>query len=363
MIVSESSAKFELSDLRMESGMSNVDPDFMESLTKSLQLEKINEVEVSDTVGIRMSFVNPAQFTPALYTTAKPDDEARAYFSAFARAVIRKAFTGADIIRFLQADEVSNVQDSVSTRIRGKLEKVISNTKMIDEMHAVAVGQQAGNAQDALRHQIRYVETVRSQSENPDRKQALLHLFRRMLTKVFNVRDLDVELLSTEDAFIYGARGRFVPASGESRAKICIPISKYGTTRMLSLEEITDIFVDLLAYYCLATSYIRKMQPCDEGYDQHITYRHVLGQFVWEMPMYDCKELYVLCPFPWSGNSEWGLALIDACCLESTAAQRDIEKIAKWLGSSELRELIKERIRQRIPVSNASEQHVMVRQA
>jgi hypothetical protein len=168
----------------------------------------------------------------------------------------------ADLIR-----EITELEADVRARLKKALVGIMRNKRAMEEIQNTASTHRRVVLEVVLKDQIDYLEYVRNQVEDTAQRIMLTTMLKRAI-ELLGMDDLDVELLSARDALAYGCDGLYKPAHEEERAKVSVPMSQYGTTHLLELDDILKTLAHEIAHHLIAKARLRKV---DRGshYDRY----------------------------------------------------------------------------------------------
>lgn len=141
--------------------------------------------------------------------------------------------------------------DLVRTHLRRGVEAVLSDAEINRQIQATVRRLQKVDLEVCLQDNIARVEYIRTQVETPEERKRFLHLFVQFLAVLgCDPAQVTVELLSGQDALLHGAQALYKPApQGKAKPVIAIPMSVYGTDKVLSIEALMRLAAHEAAHH------------------------------------------------------------------------------------------------------------------
>ena len=147
--------------------------------------------------------------------------------------------------------EVANVLDMARAELRRGIADVLSDVDFIDARRKAFEVKHMVEATTILGENIKHFNYLRSEVEDPAEVERFLDILRQVV-EMLGYDDLDVQLLSTEDAITRHCMGLYTPAKNGQRAKISIPMSVYGTSEMMPIKVTLDTVAHEVAHHDMA---------------------------------------------------------------------------------------------------------------
>lgn len=139
--------------------------------------------------------------------------------------------------------EFQGFVDLVRTHLRRGIEIILTDPDINHQIQATVKRLMRIDLEVCLREEVTRLEYIRAQVETPEERAKFLHLFKQLLAIAgCDPEGVEVELLSARDALVHGAQALYKPpAAHGKKATVCIPMSHYGTSQILSLKETIEL--------------------------------------------------------------------------------------------------------------------------
>lgn len=147
--------------------------------------------------------------------------------------------------------EIEKVLSAGRAVIRKGVESVLADAEFIEARRKTFEVKHFVDASVVLAENVALINYLRSEVEHPEEVNRFLDIARQVI-ELLGYSDVDVELLSTEDAITRHCIGLYTPAKDGKRAKISLPMSRYGTRGMMPIKDTLDTIAHEVAHHDMA---------------------------------------------------------------------------------------------------------------
>ncbi|GEM_PF-5178577 len=147
-------------------------------------------------------------------------------------------------------EEVRAVTEALRKKVAKAISGVLSDGKFMAQVQKTIEVATEMDVKLVFPQIIKWLDQMRTDVEKPGDSENFLSIMRQAIAILGYEDRVDVELLPTEVALLRGCKGLYAAAAKQGeKAKIYLPMSVYGTNRLVPLEEAFETLAHELAHH------------------------------------------------------------------------------------------------------------------